>query len=156
MGTILLKVTDDNGKKHMFMLTHVNYMPNSPVNLLSTQILSKQFTDKDGGFDKHGTGIILCYDNHTLIWDHGKYSKTFKMHDSGLPECLFNSGYSRLEAFTATLAPYYNDCVNWAYTSKVKNKHLAASDDGQMIVHLSDNEISIDVPATVENMSTFF
>jgi hypothetical protein len=90
------------------------------------------------------------------IWDHGKYSKTFKTHDSGLPECLFNSGYSHLEAFTATLAPYYNDCVNWAYTSKVKNTNLVASDDGQNIVHLSDNEISIGVPATVENMSTFF
>ncbi len=36
MGTVLLKVTDDNGKKHTFMLTHVNYMPNFPVNLLST------------------------------------------------------------------------------------------------------------------------
>jgi hypothetical protein len=75
---------------------------------------------------------------------------------SGLPKCLFNSGYSCLEAFTATLMPYYNDCVNWAYTSKVKNKHLAASDNGQTIVHLSDNEITIDVPATVENMSSFF
>ncbi len=85
MGTVLLKVTDDNGKKHTFMLTQVTYMPNSPVNILSTQVLSKQFTDKDGGFDKHGTGINLCYDNHTLIWDHGKYSKTFKTHDSGLP-----------------------------------------------------------------------
>ncbi len=156
MGTVLLKVTDDNGKKHTFTLTHVNYMPNSPVNLLSTQVLCKQFTDKDGGFDKHGTGINSCYDNQTLIWDHGKYSKTFKMHVSGLPECLFNSGYSCLEAFTATLAPHYNDCVNWSYTSKVKNKHLAASDDGQNIVHLSNNEISIDIPATVENMSTFF
>jgi hypothetical protein len=52
--------------------------------------------------------------------------------------------------------PYYYDCINWAYTSKVKNKHLAASDDGQNIVHISNNKISIDVPATVENMSTFF
>jgi hypothetical protein len=156
MGTVVLKVMDDDGKKHKFMLTHVNYVPNSPIDLLSIQVISIQFTDKDGGFDKHGTGINLCYDDHTLIWDHGKYSKTFKMHDSGLPECLFNSGYSCLEAFTATLAPYYDDCVNWAYTSKVKNKHLAASDNGQIIVHLSNNEISIDVPATVENMSTFF
>ncbi len=104
-------MTDDNGKKHTLTLTHVNYMTNSPVNLLSTQVFSKQFTDKDG-FDKHGTGINSCYDDHTLIWDHGKFSKTFKTHDSGLPECLFNSGYSRLEAFTATLAPYYNDCAN--------------------------------------------
>jgi hypothetical protein len=36
MGTVLLKVTDDNGEKHTFTLTHVNYMANSPVNLSST------------------------------------------------------------------------------------------------------------------------
>jgi hypothetical protein len=52
---------------------------------------------------------------------------------------------------------YFNfGCVNWVYTSKVKNKHLAASDNGQNIVNLSNNKISIDVPATMENMSTFF
>ncbi len=155
MGTVHLKGMDDNGKKHTFTPTHVNYMPNSPFNLLSTQVLSKQFTD-ESSFDKHGTGINLCYDDHMLIWDHGKYSKTFKTHDSGLPECLFNLGYSCLEAFTETLVPYYNDCVNWEYTSKVKKTNLAASDNGQNIVHLSNNKISIDVPATVENMSTFF
>jgi hypothetical protein len=156
MGTVLLIVMGDNGEKHTFTLTHMNYMPNSPVNLLSTQVLSKQFTDENG-INKHGTGINLCHDDHTLIWQHGKCSKTFKTHETGLlPECLFSSGYSCLEAFTATLAPYYNDCVNWAYTSKVKNKNLVASDDGQNIVDLNDNKISIDVPVTVENMTTFF
>jgi hypothetical protein len=36
MGTVILRTTDDNGKKHSFTLTHVNYMPKLPVNLLST------------------------------------------------------------------------------------------------------------------------
>jgi hypothetical protein len=34
MGAVILCTTDDNGKKHTFMLTHVNYMPKLPVNLL--------------------------------------------------------------------------------------------------------------------------
>jgi hypothetical protein len=54
-------------------------MPISPVNLLSTRVLSQQFTDENG-IDFHGTGIHSCYEHHTLIWDHSKYRKTFKTH----------------------------------------------------------------------------
>jgi hypothetical protein len=84
MGTVELRITDDDEEKHKFTLTHVNYMPASSVNLLSTQALSKQFTNANG-INSHGTGIHSCYKDHTLIWDHGKYRKTFKTHDSGLP-----------------------------------------------------------------------
>ena len=35
MGTVILRFGDNVGAKHEFILTHVNYMPNSPVNLLS-------------------------------------------------------------------------------------------------------------------------
>jgi hypothetical protein len=41
METVIHCLTDDNGAKHTFMLTHVNYMPKSPVNILSTRVLSK-------------------------------------------------------------------------------------------------------------------
>jgi hypothetical protein len=95
-------------------------MPTSPVNLLSTRVLSKQFTDKNG-IDMHGTGIHLFYKDHTLIWDHGKYCKTFKTHASGLPECLFSSGYSHLETYFTMLTLYYDDTINWAFSSKTKN-----------------------------------
>ena len=77
MGTVHLRITDDDGERHKFTMTHVNYMPNSPVNLLSTRVLSQQFTDENG-IDSYGTGIHSCYDYHTLIWDHGKYRKTFR------------------------------------------------------------------------------
>ncbi len=36
MGAVVLRTTDNNGKKHVFTLTQVNYIPNLPVNLLST------------------------------------------------------------------------------------------------------------------------
>jgi hypothetical protein len=98
MSIVRLQLTDDDGEKHTFILTHVNYMPTSPVNLLSTRLLSKQFTNKRG-VNSHGTSIHSCYEDHTLVWDHGKYCKTFKTHDSGLPECLFSSGYSHLETY---------------------------------------------------------
>jgi hypothetical protein len=70
MGTVILCTSDDNGKKHTFMLTHMNYMPKLPVNLLSTQVLSEQYID-ESGFDKEGTGVYSVYDNHVLFWDYG-------------------------------------------------------------------------------------
>jgi hypothetical protein len=39
MGRVVLHTTDDNSEKHVFTLTHVNYIPSLPVNLLSTQVL---------------------------------------------------------------------------------------------------------------------
>jgi hypothetical protein len=41
MGTIILQITDNDSDKHTFTLTHVNYTPLSPVNLLSMIALSK-------------------------------------------------------------------------------------------------------------------
>jgi hypothetical protein len=111
MGMVQLRITGDDGEKHTFTLTHVNFMLTSPVNLLSTRVLSKQFTDENG-IDTHRTGIHSFYEDHTLIWDHGKYCRTFKTHALGLPECLFSSGYSRLETYSTMLASYYDDTVN--------------------------------------------
>jgi hypothetical protein len=155
MGTVQLRITDNNGKKHTLTLTHVNYVPNSPVNLLTTRVLSIKFTDENG-IDTHGTGIHLCYEDHTLIWDHDKYCKIFKTHASGLPKCLFSSGYSCLETCTTMLASYYDDAVNWAFSTKAKDKDFANSEEGNMIVHVSYTEVTIDAPVTVENMTLFF
>ncbi len=156
MGMDVLCTTDDNSKKHVFTLTHVNYIPQSPVNLLSTQVLSKQYVN-DNGFDKHGTGVLSTYDTHVLIWDHRQYSKTFKTHSSGLPECLFNSGFSHLNTFTTFLMQHYDDTIDWAFSSEVKDKELAASNDGDGIATLSRNgDVTLDVPATLANMVAFF
>jgi hypothetical protein len=48
MGTVIFCLTDDNGVKHTFTLTHVNYMPKFPVNILSMRALSKQFPNENG------------------------------------------------------------------------------------------------------------
>jgi hypothetical protein len=116
------------------------------------------------GFDQQGTGIWSVFDDHTVFWDHGQFSKTFKTHSSGLPEWLFSSGYSQLQSFITFLMPYYDDTVNWAYMAISKDKELAKLDDGKSIVsedgsalvYISDNKISLDVPITHTNLVSFF
>ncbi len=154
MGMVWLRITDDDGEKHTFTLTHVNYMPTSPVNLLSTRVLSKQFTDKNG-IELHGTGIHSCYKDYTLIWDHGKNRKTFKTHDSGLPECLFSSGYSLLEIYSTLHSSYYDDGINWAFSSKTKDRAIADSNDRDGTVLINGDTVTLDIPLTVQNMSSF-
>ncbi len=53
-------------------------------------------------------------------------------------------------------ASYYDDADNWAFLSKAKDKDFANSEEGNTIVHVSDTAVMIDVPMTVENMSSFF
>jgi hypothetical protein len=60
--------------------------------------------------------------------------------------------------------PYYDDMVNWAYTTSSKDKELAQSDDGNSILsedasavfYASDSKVSITVPVTVTNLVSFF
>jgi hypothetical protein len=93
-------------------------------------------------------GISSVFDDHTLFWDHGQFSKTFKTHSSDLPECLFSSGYSQLQCSTTFLMPYYNNMVNWAYRAISKHKELAQlddskaiiSEDGSALVYISDGK----------------
>ena len=76
---------------------------------------------------------------------------------SGLPECLFNSGYSQLEAFYTTISRFYDDKICWALASKEKVDDLAKLDDnGGAIVTIRENEISIDIPLTLTNLVSFW
>jgi hypothetical protein len=94
MGTVTLRITDGEGAKHSFVLKNVHYLPNSPVNILSLCCLAELYPDDAGHSDHTGTGISSGYDSHTLYWDSARFSKTFHTASSGLPECLFSSGYS--------------------------------------------------------------
>jgi hypothetical protein len=44
---------------HEFALTHINYMPKSPANLLSLWRLAENYCNSDGIPDQDGTGINL-------------------------------------------------------------------------------------------------
>jgi hypothetical protein len=54
------------------------------------------------------------------------------------------------------LASFYDDAVNWAFSSKAKEKDFANSEEGNTIVHVSDTAVMIDIPVMVEIMSSFF
>jgi len=101
-------LTDDEGVFHSFELTNVNYLPNSLVNLLLLWQLAELYPDATDNPDWHGTGIQLVFNDHILFWNHNQSKKTFMTALSGLPECLFNSGYSQLEAFSTTIS-CFND-----------------------------------------------
>ena len=69
MGTVTLRLTDDEGEKHSFILSNVNFLPDSPVNLLSLRRLAELYPDSAGYPDKNGTGISSGFDSHTMFWD---------------------------------------------------------------------------------------
>ena len=163
MGTFTLRITDNEGAKHLFTLKNVNYLPNSPLNILSLCRLTEQYPDNAGHPDRNGTGISSGYDSHTLYWDSARFSKTFHTASSGLPECLFSSGYSRLDAFSTIMSKVYDDTVNWVFTSKDKLRDLAQIDGGSLIVdddgdivYADDDGITLDVPLTLTNLISFF
>ncbi len=67
MGTVTLQLTDDEGVFHSFELTNVNYLLNSPVNLLSHQGLAELYPDATNHPDWHGTGIGSVFDDHIIF-----------------------------------------------------------------------------------------
>ncbi len=65
---------------------------------------------------------------------------------------FFNSGYSRLNNLTKFLIQHYDDSINWAFSSAVKNKMLAASNDGAGVAIIQENgDMTLKVPMTPVN-----
>jgi hypothetical protein len=62
---------------HSFTLTNVNYLPNSPVNILSLRCIAELYPNDDDQLDEDGTGIHPRYASHTMYWDKAQFSKTF-------------------------------------------------------------------------------
>ena len=112
MGTVILWLTDDEGVEHTFILERVVYLKGSPVNILSTRHLSELYPNGDGQPDKRGTGVTSVFEEHTLFWNRKKCKKTFHTADSGLPKCLFNTGYSKLASYVTNVERYYDDSIS--------------------------------------------
>ena len=118
MGTIVLTLRCDKGIEHTFVLKNVVHVEDSPVNILSTRRLSELFPDTSGTIDTEGTGVSSFFEKHELIWNHRKHKLTFSTTSSGLPECLFNTGYSNFVAYTTSLSTHYNDTLTCTKASK--------------------------------------
>ena len=141
----------------MFEFKNVNYLPDSLVNLLSLRRLAELYPDASGHPDQNGTGIRSGFDNHVLFWNQEQFKKTFITALSGLPECLFNSGYSQLEAFSTTVSSCYDDKFRWAFASKEKVDEIANLDDNiNGILTVGQNEVKMDTPLMLINLVSFF
>ncbi len=144
-------------RESLTLLTNVNYLPDSPVNLLSLWQLAELYPDVSGHPDRYGTGIRSGFDNHVLFWNQEHFKKTFMTALSGLPECLFNSGYSQLQAFSTTISKFYDDKICWALASKEKVDELANLDDnGGCILTIGEHEVTLDIPKLLTYFVFFF
>jgi hypothetical protein len=94
--TVCMRVQDDMGSEHVFILNNCLYHPDSPVNL--TQHLAEKFIDESDNQDEK-TQIESWYSTHVLTWSFGQFQKTFPTPVSGLPELLLNKGYCRFKSF---------------------------------------------------------
>ena len=67
-------------------------------------------------------------DKHELIWNHKKHKLTFSTATSGLPECLFNTGYSNFVSYATKLSKHYDDSLSWAFTSETNLIEVSEGD----------------------------
>jgi hypothetical protein len=52
---------------------------------------------------------------------------------------------------------HYNDTINWAFTSKVRDLELATSDKGAGLATVQGNgDVSLDLPVKLTNLVSFF
>ena len=121
MGTVVLTLSDDDGVEHTFTLPRVVHMPLSPVNILSTRRLAEQFPSANGDPDKKGIGLMSTFDEHILFWNNRQHKKTCIASTTGLPELLFNSGFSIYQGYLTKVQVHYNDNIHWAFTSDQKS-----------------------------------
>jgi hypothetical protein len=61
-----------------------------------------------------------------------------------------------LNNFTTFLIHHYDDSINWTFSSAVRNKELAASNDGAGVAIIQGNgDMTLKVPMKLENTVVF-
>jgi hypothetical protein len=119
------------------------------------QQLAELYPDASDHPDWHGTIIRSGFDDHIVFWNCNQFKKPFMTALSDFPECLFNSGYSQLEAFSTTISKFYGNKSCWALASKEKVDELAMLEDSGAIVTIGENEISMDILLMLTNLVSF-
>ncbi len=97
-GTVKIRLINDAGTQHIFILDDCLYHPNSPVKLLSMRQLAEKFLNANGNLDEE-TCIKSRYLTHVLTWSFGQSKKTFPTPVSVLPELLFDEGFWMYKSF---------------------------------------------------------
>ncbi len=71
-GTVCIRLQDDMGTEHVFILDNYLYHPGLLINLLSTRRLAEKFIDESGNPDKE-TQIESRYSTQVLTWSFGQF-----------------------------------------------------------------------------------
>ena len=62
----------------------------------------------------------------------------FSTAGSGLPECLFNTGYSRFQTYTSRVGKYYDNSTSWAFTSSIEPSQVS---EGDTVTYKSERNV---------------
>ena len=93
VGTVIVKITEDNGDETEVELHHCLYFLASPVKIISVSSLASQYDDLEG------TWIKSFWQHSVFHWDHDKHSVTFYRPTSKLPVLHLATGSSTLSSF---------------------------------------------------------
>ncbi len=112
-GTIKITWVDDSGGKHTHHLEDVQFIPSSSVNILSIRRLAEHFGARQTGeLDRNReTKIETDYDRSIFTFDHGRFTVTFQIAPSGLPEMCVNEGYNRFRHYCSVVGKYIKNNV---------------------------------------------
>ena len=141
VGTVEWSWLDDDGERHTYRLHDVYYLPGSPVNLLSVTQFAMQLDDSEQ------TEIRTKMRRSTLIWDKGRYRRTFYHPTSGLPELPINAGTSRFRTFCSRIGDHCKP-PSFAYTSahsRTPNSigiAIMADDEGDSVANHEGDDAS--------------
>jgi hypothetical protein len=147
--------TDNNGKKHTFTLTHVNYMPKLPVNIMSTWVLSEQYVDENE-LDKKGTGVCSIHDDPILFGimvNSSKYSGCILLVYLNVFLILAILIWIPSQHFWCSIMMIQSI---WHLLQRIKTLNLQLQMRALEFQILHDNgHVTLDVPLPLTNMISF-
>jgi len=151
-GTVKIRLIDDAGSQHVFILDNCLYHPESPVNLLSTRRLAEKFLDADGNPDEE-TRIESRYSTHVLTWSFGQFKKTFPTPVSGLPELLFDEGFRAYKSFCMQChSSYANAVTDSTAVPTSKPSHVIPFESQEIVDDSFNNSDDDTINKTFNNM----
>ena len=129
VGTIRVVLKDDAGASYTYDVPDAIYDPDSPFNIMGIPALGEFFGKGDTipTSDDDGTYVTSSATRSTLVWDHGKHTRTFVHSSRRLPELTLETGFNYFSAFCTRVRRHYYDNVSYAFSSA----HSIPSDEDE-------------------------
>ncbi|KAL7432992.1 hypothetical protein ACHAXH_001930 [Discostella pseudostelligera] len=101
VGTIMIRLTTDQGETLVYHILDAVYAPDSPFNILGIPFLGEYFGAHNPvpSKDDDGTYIRSSASKSHFVWDHGKHERHFLHDDRSLPVLVLENGIRYFQAF---------------------------------------------------------